>query len=395
MENTATAGNKGTGIRSDCFVSLSISKSGGIHLELKSKVETMYGNQIKSLALDVLSHFDIINANLSIEDSGALPFVIAARIEAAIKCLIDTEKEYLLPALPIEQITTEKDRLCVCRLYVPGNSPALMINAGIYKPDGIILDLEDSVAPSKKQEARLLVRNALRNIDFYGAEKMVRINQLPQGLDDLKFIVPWNVNVILIPKCESAEEVFQVNRVLSSLQEKSGSKTKIWLMPIIESALGIIRAYEIASSAENIVAMAIGLEDYTADIGAQRTMQGSESLFARSQLVNACRAAGIQPNDSVFADFSDKEGLFLTARKSKEMGFDGMGCIHPGQIKTIREGFSPDKEEIDKALKIADAFDKARAEGLGVTSLGSKMIDPPVVKRAQKLLVFAKQMGKI
>lgn len=395
MENTATAGNKGTGIRSDCFVTLSISKSGGIHLELKSKVETMYGNQIKSLALDVLSHFDIINANLSIEDSGALPFVIAARIEAAIKCLIDTEKEFLLPALPIDQIITEKDKLRVCRLYVPGNSPALMINAGIYKPDGIILDLEDSVVPSKKQEARLLVRNALRNIDFYGAEKMVRINQLPQGLDDLKFIVPWNVNVILIPKCESAEEVFQVNRIISDLQEKSGNKTRIWLMPIIESALGIIRAYEIASAAENIVAMAIGLEDYTADIGAQRTMQGSESLFARSQLVNACRAAGIQPNDSVFADFSDKEGLFLSARKSKEMGFDGMGCIHPGQIKTIREGFSPDKEEIDKALKIVDAFDKAQAEGLGVTSLGSKMIDPPVVKRAQKLLVFAKQMGKI
>jgi len=141
--------------------------------------------------------------------------------------------------------------------------------------------------------------------------------------------------------------------------------------------------------------MAIGLEDYTADIGAHRTTQGSESLFARSQMVNACRAAGIQPNDSVFSDFSDKEGLFISARKSKEMGFDGMGCIHPGQINTIREGFSPDMEEIEKAVKIVEAYEKAQAEGLGVTSLGSKMIDPPVVKRAQKLLVFAKQMGKI
>jgi citrate lyase subunit beta/citryl-CoA lyase len=395
MENTATAGNKGTGIRSDCFVTLSISDSGGIHIELKSKVEMMYGNQIKSLAHDVLSHFDIINAALSIEDSGALPFVIAARIEAAIKCLMDTDKEFLLPELPKEKLITEKDRLRVCRLYVPGNSPALMINAGIYKPDGIILDLEDSVAPAKKQEARLLVRNALRYIDFYGAEMMVRINQLPQGLNDLKYIIPGNVNVILIPKCESAEEIIQVNKVIADLREETGSTSNIWLMPIIESALGVIRAYEIASAADNIVAMAIGLEDYTADIGAHRTTQGSESLFARSQMVNACRAAGIQPNDSVFSDFSDKEGLFLSARKSKEMGFDGMGCIHPGQINTIREGFSPDVEEIEKAIKIVEAFEKAQAEGLGVTSLGSKMIDPPVVKRAQKLLVFAKQMGKI
>ncbi|OFX81597.1 MAG: hypothetical protein A2X12_00060 [Bacteroidetes bacterium GWE2_29_8] len=272
---------------------------------------------------------------------------------------------------------------------MPGNSPNLMINAGLHKPDGIILDLEDSVAPSKKAEARFLVRNALRNVDFYGCERMVRINQIPQGLEDIKYVVPHNVNLILVPKCESVDQIVELEKEIEKVKKQSGVKNNVWLMPIIESALGVINAYQIAKSSKNIVALAIGLEDYTADLGTKRTEEASESFFARTQIVNACRAADIQPIDSVFSDVGDMDALRESVLNSKSLGFDGMGCIHPRQISVIQESFAPDKSDIDKAKKIVLAFNEAKAKGLGVVSIGSKMIDPPVVKRALRAIEIA------
>ena len=295
--------------------------------------------------------------------------------------------------IPENQYQTEKDIFRFSRLYLPGNTPSLMINAGIHKPDGIILDLEDAVAPDKKFEASFVVRNALRQVNFYGAERMVRINQIPKGLDDLEFVVPHNVNLILVPKCESKDQIAAVNKRIESIKKNKGVTGNIWLMPIIESALGVIKAYEIAGAAGNIVALAIGLEDYTADLGTQRTKEGSESFFARSMVVNAARAAGIQPIDSVFSDISDMEALKLNVLASKALGFDGMGCIHPRQIAVIHKNFAPDEALIDKAKKIVNAFMVATEKGLGVVSLGSKMIDPPVVKRAQKTVNLAISLG--
>ena len=166
-------------------------------------------------------------------------------------------------------------------------------------------------------------------------------------------------------------------------------------MPIIESALGIEKAFEIASSSENIVAMAIGLEDYTADIGTRRTKESIESFYARTRLVNACKAAGIQPIDSVFSDVGDTEGLRENVRISKSLGFEGMGCIHPRQIKVIHENYAPEPDEIEKAKKVVNAFIEAEEKGLGVVSLGTKMIDPPVVKRAQRTIDLALKLGLI
>ncbi len=268
------------------------------------------------------------------------------------------------------------------------------MNAGLHNPDGIILDLEDSVAPSEKESAQLIVRNALRSVDFYGAERMVRINQLPRGLDDLKFIVPHNIHVILIPKCESANQVQQVEKKVEELKKKYDVKNEIYFMPIIESALGIIKAYEIAMASKQNCALAIGLEDYTADLGTQRTNEGKESFFARSMIVNAAKAAGIQPIDTVFSDVSDMEGLKASVLEAKSLGFEGKGCIHPRQIKVVHEAFAPTVEEIEKAQKIVSAFEDAEKKGLGVVSLGSKMIDPPVVKRAQRVIELAKQFNK-
>ncbi len=392
---TAYAGNKGERVRSDCFVTLEISKTGGIQISLQSKVEAMYGNSIKKLANEMLEYYNIANASLTIEDSGALPYVLMARIEAAIRQVIKTDKEFLPEMIEVNKYGTKRDAFRFSRLYLPGNSPNLMINAGIHNPNGIILDLEDAVAPDKKFEASFVVRNALRQVDFYGAERMVRINQIPRGLDDLDFIVPHNVNLILIPKCESKDQILAVNKRIDSIKKEKEIKGDIWLMPIIESSLGVIKAYEIASAAENVVAIAIGLEDYTADLGTRRTQEGTESFFARSMVVNAARAAGIQPIDSVFSDISDMEALKQNVLVSKSLGFDGMGCIHPRQIRVIHENFAPDTNEIEKAKKIVSAYMEAREKGLGVVSLGSKMIDAPVVKRAQKTVDLAISLGKL
>jgi citrate lyase subunit beta/citryl-CoA lyase len=396
MGELVTAGNKGKGVRSDCHVSLELTQDGGINLELNSKVEIMFGASIRKEIHSILDFYSIRNAIVILEDSGALSPVIAARLEAAIRKAVRGEnKEFLLPMLRQSCDSTARDRNRFSRLYLPGNSPSLMINAGIHKPDGIILDLEDAVAPDKKDEARFMVRNALRGFDFYGAERMVRINQGERGLDDLDFIVPHQVNLILLPKCEQAEQVHAVNDRIKKIRQGRQGSAPIWIMPIIESALGVINAWKIASSAENVVSLAIGLEDYTADIGTHRTREGTESFFARSMVVNAARAAGIQPIDSVFSDVADMEGLAENVRRSKAMGFDGMGCIHPRQIRVIHETFAPTADEIGKAKKIVSAFHEAEGKGLGVVALGTKMIDPPVVKRALNTIQLAVRMNKL
>ncbi len=392
MGTKVIAGNRGDRIRSDCYIELELIDSGGIQLELKSKVKKMFGSEIEDLVNKVMIFFEIENAKIYLEDSGALEYVMAARIEAAVKQLIKTKKEFLPEILSQNKTQTAKEQNRRSRLYLPGNTPKLAINAGIHKPDGIILDLEDSVAPAKKKEAAILVRNTLRAVDFYEAERMVRINQLPLGLEDLECVIPHHVNLILIPKAEEIEQIKKVNTKIDQLKKDRALNYDIWLMPIIESAKGVINSYEIAG-AKNVVALAIGLEDYTADLGTQRTAKGKESFFARSQIVNASRATRIQPIDSVFSDVSDMEALAKNVQESKALGFDGMGCIHPRQIPVIHKNFAPNEDEIEKAKKIMNAFYEAEKKGLGVVAIGSKMIDPPVVKRAEKIIQQAIETG--
>jgi citrate lyase subunit beta / citryl-CoA lyase len=389
----ATAGNAGPKVRSDCEITLELTSGSGIIIELTSKVKALYGESIKNLVLSVLGFFGIKNALVKINDSGALPFVISARIEAAVKQLIETELEYLPELIPENCHSTERDRFRFARLYLPGNSPGLMLNAGLHSADGIILDLEDSVAPEKKDEARILVRNALRNVNYFEAEKMVRINQGKRGLEDLGYIIPHHVNLILIPKCEDADSVRQTEDKIENLKKRYHLNYNVYLMPIIESALGIENSFEIAKACRNVVAIALGLEDYTADLGVPRTFEGMESLYARTRLIVAARAAGIQPIDSVFSDVGDIEGLRQNVKVSKALGFEGMGCIHPRQIQVIKKGFAPEEMEINKSKKIVLAFETARQEGLGVVTLGTRMIDPPVVARAQKTLDLAIRLG--
>jgi len=395
-EQYAEAGIKGNRIRSDCWVGIKLSAEGGIKLNIQSKVQVLYGSAIEDLINDMVSFFKIKNAEIEVEDSGALPFVLMARMETAIMRLgVDRGKRYL-PEWKYSVSASSSDRFRRSRLYLPGDQPKLFINAAIHKPDGIILDLEDSVAPSQKDGARILVRNALRSVDFMESERMVRINQLPLGLEDLEEVIPQKVNLILIPKVESPIQIYDVEKKVEEVIAKSKEKIgDVFFMPIIESALGVINAYLIASSSKRNVALAIGLEDYTADLGTSRTKEGRESFFARTMIVNAARATGIQAIDTVFSDVDDMEGLMESVREAKSLGFDGKGCIHPRQIAVVHEALSPSEMEISKAMKIVQAYDEAEKKGLGVVSLGSKMIDPPVVKRALQTINLAVKDGII
>jgi len=388
------AGRRGEGVRSDCWVGVEIRESGGIALAVRSKVDYLWGESIRAAVLGGLASLGVTHARVEVEDQGALPFTLVARLEAAVRRALPGAGSAILPdPLADTPRPTARDRLRRSRLYLPGNEPKFIINAGLHKPDGVILDLEDSVAPTEKDAARLLVRNALRAVDFTGAERMVRINQGALGTADLESVIPERPDVILLPKVEDPDQVKEADLHVEEIRGRAGIRDPIWLMPIIESARGGVRAFEIAGASPNVVALAVGLEDYTADIGVQRTNEGRESFYLRSQVVNAARAAGVQPIDTVFSDVSDMEGLRASVVEAKALGFDGKGCIHPRQIPVIHEAFAPTDAEIAKAKKIVLAFREAEAKGLGVVSLGSKMIDPPVVKRAQHTLALARAAG--
>jgi citrate lyase subunit beta / citryl-CoA lyase len=390
------AGHCGKDVRSDLRVGFESRDSGDLEISVESRVKPYYGEAITAQARQVLEQLGVKNARLTIRDEGALPFVIAARIEAAVR---RAGLAHGRRALPDEKATTPapstRDRLRRSRLYLPGSEPKYYVNAALDGPDAIILDLEDSVHPDEKDAARILVRNTLRAVDFAGSERMVRINQLPLGEADLAEIVPEAPDLILIPKTERVEQVVQIDSQIHQLKKQYGISRPIWLMPILESGLGIENAFAIVTASPNVAALTIGLEDYTADLGVVKTAECRESVYARTRLVNAAKAAGVQAIDSVYGDVGDMDGLLRWGQESRALGFEGMGCIHPGQIPIVHRAYAPSQTEIDKALRIVAAFEDAKQRGLAVVSLGSKMIDPPVVNRAVKLVERARQMGLV
>ncbi len=394
MNRTFDAGQRGEKVRSDCWVRLEPRESGGLELCVTTKVEAMYGEAVQATCRTVLEALGVHDAVLTVEDEGALDFVLAARIEATVKRAGLGDGATFLPTPgPGFGARTTRERFRRSRLYLPGNEPRYFLNASQHKPDAIILDLEDSVAPPAKDAARLLVRNALRVVDFGECERMVRINQGKRGLEDVDAVVPQNVHVLLIPKVETAEQVQAVDARADKVRLAADLESPCLLMPIIESALGCFNALAIATASPNVVALTIGLEDYTADLGAQRTLDGRESFWARQVVINAARAAGVTPIDTVFSDFADTEGLRQACLEAKGLGFEGKGCIHPRQIPVVHEAFAPSSEEVGKAKRIVLAFEDAERRGLGVVALGSKMIDPPVVKRALRTVQMAEALA--
>ncbi|MDA8125948.1 MAG: CoA ester lyase [Deltaproteobacteria bacterium] len=276
------------------------------------------------------------------------------------------------------------------RIYLPGNRPRVIQKGTLLGADVVILDLEDSVAPDEKDAARILVTNAIKSVNFGAAEVMVRINPLTTcGREDLAAVLPVEPDAIVVPKSENREGVQVVERAI--LESKLGKRVAI--LPLIESAKGILNAYDIASASTLVEAITFGGEDFTKDIGATRTREGQEIFVGRSLLVIAAKAAGVQALDTVFSDFNDMEGLRKDTLAVKQMGFDGRAAIHPSQIEVIHEVFTPTEKEIQAAVNVIRAAEIARKKGSGVAVVKGKMIDKPVIERAEKVICIAERLS--
>ena len=276
------------------------------------------------------------------------------------------------------------------RIYLPGNRPRVIQKGPLLGADVVILDLEDSVAPDEKDAARILVTNAIKSVNFGAAEVMVRINPLTTcGKEDLAAVLPAGPDAIVVPKSENREGVQVVERAI--LESKLSKRVAI--LPLIESAKGILNAYDIASASTLVEAITFGGEDFTQDIGATRTREGQEIFVGRSLLVIAAKAAGVQALDTVFSDFNDMEGLRLDTLAIKQMGFDGRAAIHPSQIEVIHEVFTPTEAEIQQAVNVIRAAEIAREKGSGVAVVKGKMIDKPIIERAEKVIRIAERLS--
>ncbi len=286
-------------------------------------------------------------------------------------------------------------RLRRTMMFVPGNNPGMMADAHIYGPDSIMLDLEDSVTMAEKDAARLLVYQALKTVDYGNTEMVVRINPLntPYGKKDIEAVVKAGVDVIRMPKTETAEEVVEVEREIERVERELGCVRRTKIMAAIESTLGIVNAYAIATASPRMMGIALGAEDYCANLKAQRTPGGDELRLARETIVVAARAAGIDALDTVYSNLNDMETFRQEVEYIKTLGFDGKSIINPRQIEVINEVFAPKEKEITKARAIIAAIKEAEAKGSGVIALNGKMIDRPVVIRAQRTINLAIASG--
>jgi citrate lyase subunit beta/citryl-CoA lyase len=281
-------------------------------------------------------------------------------------------------------------------LYVPGNNPGMVRDAGIYKSDCIMFDLEDSVSVSEKDSARFLVFQALTTLSFPGKELVVRINdpRTKTGQDDLEAMVRTGRVVIRLPKTESAADVVHCEELIAAVEKKAGiGAGSTRMMAAVESAAGVLNAREIALASKRLNGIALGAEDYVTDLKTSRSPEGIELLFGRSMVLLAARTAGIDAIDTVFSNVNDEEGLRRETALVKQLGFDGKSIINPRQIKIVHEVFTPTEKEITRALAVIGAIREAEQRGSGVISLNGKMIDKPVVTRAEWVLDLARAAG--
>ena len=281
-------------------------------------------------------------------------------------------------------------------LFLPGNNPNLLINGNCLGADAVIFDLEDAVAPSEKDAARILVRNTMRYMDFSGIGRIVRINSIdtPYWRKDLDQILPYRPDLILLPKTNSAADILAADDYMARLEEKLGlAQNSIGLMPLIETALGVENAFAIASASSRVRALFLGAEDLTADLRCKRTKEGREIEYARTRLVVAARAANIDVFDTPFTDVNDDEGIVTDAALAKALGFTGKASISPRHVEVINRVFSPSLEEIDYAYEVIRAIREAEAQGKGAVALRGKMIDAPIVARAERTISMAVEMG--
>ena len=281
-------------------------------------------------------------------------------------------------------------------LFLPGNNPNMLINGSCLGADAVIFDLEDAVSPSEKDAARILVRNTMRYMDFRGCEIIVRINSIdtPYWKQDIDQILPQQPSLILLPKTGSAADILEADAYISQAEEKLGMPLNtVGLMPLIETAMGVENAFQIASATKRVKALFLGAEDLTADLQCKRTKEGREIEYARTRLVVAARAAGVDVYDTPFTDVNDDEGIVADAALAKALGFSGKAAISPRHVDVINSAFSPTEKEIDYAYEVMEAIELAKRQGKGAIALHGKMIDAPIVARAQRTIDMAKALG--
>ena len=281
-------------------------------------------------------------------------------------------------------------------LFLPGNNPNMLINGNCLGADAVIFDLEDAVAPAEKDAARILVRNTMRYMDFGTCGRIVRINSIdtPYWNKDLDQILPYKPDLILLPKTGCAADILEADRYITELEQKLGiPENTVGLMALIETAMGVENAFSIASACKRIRALFLGAEDLTADLRCKRTKEGREIEYARTRLVVAARAANIDVFDTPFTDVNDDEGIVVDAELAKALGFSGKASISPRHVEVINRVFSPTAAEIDYAYEVLEAIRIAKEQGKGAIALRGKMIDAPIVARAERTISMAVEMG--
>ena len=281
-------------------------------------------------------------------------------------------------------------------LFLPGNTPNMLINGSRLGSDALIFDLEDAVSPAEKDSARVLVRNTLRYMDLGSCEIIVRINSIDTDYwkKDIDAILPYSPALILLPKVNCAQDALIADEYMTEVEQKLGLEAgKVKLMPLIETALGVENAFSIATATKRVAALFLGAEDLTADLRCKRTKGGAEINYARTRLVMAARAANIDVYDTPFTDVNDDEGIRVDAEYAKALGFTGKASISPRHIDVINEVFSPSERDIAYAYEVMEAIRIAKEQGRGVISLHNKMIDAPIVARAQQTIAMAEEMG--
>ena len=281
-------------------------------------------------------------------------------------------------------------------LFIPGNTPNLLINGNCLGADMVIFDLEDAVSPDEKDSARVLVRNTLKYLNFKTLGTIVRINSVDTDYwkKDLDEIMPYTPDMIMLPKTGCPADVLAADAYMTELEEKLGlAKNTVKLMLLMETAMGVENAYASASASERVGAIFLGAEDLTADLRCKRTKESREIEYARQRMVVAGRAANVDVYDTPFTDVNDDEGIRKDAAAAKAMGFTGKASISPRHVDAINEVFSPSTKDIDYAYEVMDAIRLAKEQGRGAIALHGKMIDAPIVARAQQTIAAAVELG--
>jgi citrate lyase beta subunit len=279
-------------------------------------------------------------------------------------------------------------------LYVPGDEKQKILKATTLDVDCVCLDMEDGVAQNRKDEARSVIVNALRELKFGRAERLTRINPIGSGLeqDDLQVVVPACPDGIVVPKADEAD---QVQWACAEIDRMMGKDTPMGVIAIIESARAIINLHQIANAHPRLKGLIFGAEDFAGDIGAMRTQDAWEVFYARSAVVTHAAANNLQAIDMVYVDFHDEDGLRREALFGAQMGYTGKQIIHPNQVVPVQEAFTPSSAEIRRALQIMKAFEEHQLLGRGAFAIDGKMIDAPILRAAQRILERAQTAGMI